>query len=164
MLEIIQNTPIWVFILFVFLVFLGLSQTKDKKSSINKILIFPAIMLLLSYLGVVSAFGFDFQSNISYLFGLAIGVYLSYFFKIPRKSTYDLKEGLFFIKGSFLPFYLIMSIFLLKYYVGVVTAKELEFIHDISFIVLISLFYGLFSGIFLGRLLVLLKIKKGKDN
>ncbi len=164
MLEIIQNTPIWVFIFFVFLVFLGLSQTKDKKSSISKILIFPILMLLLSYLGVVSAFGFDFQSNISYLFGLAIGVYLSYFFKIPRKSTYDLKEGLFFIKGSFLPFYLIMSIFLLKYYVGVVTAKELEFIHDISFIVLISFFYGLFSGIFLGRLLVLLKIKKGKDN
>ena len=121
-------------------------------------------MLLLSYLGVVSAFGFDIQSNISYLLGLGLGVYLSYFFKIPRKSTYDLKEGLFFIKGSFLPFYLIMSIFLLKYYVGVVTAKELAFINDLSFIVLISLFYGLFSGVFLGRLLVLLKIKKGKDN
>lgn len=158
--EIITNTPIWVFILFFFLVLLGLSQTRDRKVSLNKVMILPIVMLLLSFVGVLSAFGINFNSLLAYLSGLLFGILLNIKLNFPRNSTYSEAEKLFFIKGSFVPFILIMAIFFTKYFVGVVSAKDLPFIYSIYFSLIISLLYGFFSGIFFGRIFVLRKILK----
>ena len=159
MSQIITNTPIWVFTLFFFLVFLGLSQTKDKYISLKKVFILPIIMLLLSLAGLFSAFGINIISMSSYLFALSIGVILNIFLKLPRNSVYKKEEKLFFVKGSFIPFFLIMAIFFTKYFVGVVTAKELSFIHTFSYIITISSLYGFYSGMFFGRIFVLKSLK-----
>jgi hypothetical protein len=160
MSEILSHTPIWVFVLFFVLLVVGLLQLKDRKISLQKAIILPISMIFLSFYGVISAFGLDIKSSLFWLVALIIGVLLNILFRLPRNSTYDKKEKTFSIKGSFIPFVLIMSIFLIKYIVGVVIAKELAILNEITFICSISFIYGLLSGFFLGRIFVLLKLRK----
>lgn len=162
MIQIFQYTPIWVFILFFFLLYLGFSQTKDKTSSIKKAIILPIVMLFISLIGLINAFGLDIKSLFFYTIGTILGIFIAILFKLPRNSTFIIEKDIFFIKGSFIPFLLILAIFFLKYFVGVVTARELDFINSFTFIFTISFLYGLFCGIFFGRLFVLLEVKKLK--
>ena len=156
--EIITRTPIWVFVLFFFLVFLGLSQVKDRRISFPRVMILPIVMLFLSIAGVISAFGLSLVSIFTYLFSLSLGIIFNIMLKLPRNSEFLEEEKQFFIKGSFIPLFLIMCIFFTKYFVGVVTAKELDFIFSIYFISTISFLYGFFSGIFIGRVFILKKM------
>jgi hypothetical protein len=160
MLEIISHTPIWVFILFFVLVVVGLLQLKDRKVSFSKILILPIAMVCLSFYGVISAFGLDIKSSLFWLVGLIIAVLLNILLKLPRNSIYDKDLKTFFIKGSIIPFILIMIIFFTKYFIGVVIAKQLAILNELTFICTISFIYGILSGFFLGRIFVLLKLKK----
>ena len=159
MFQIITNTPLWVFVLFFFLLALGLMQVKDREITFKKAMILPFVMLFLSFLGLLSAFGITFYSLSFWLLGICLGVYLNILLKFPRNSIFNKNENLFFIKGSFIPLFLIMSIFFTKYFVGVVTAMQLEFLTQIWFIFIISFLYGLFSGMFFGRFFVLKALK-----
>lgn len=159
MSQIITNTPIWVFILFFFLVFLGLAQTRDKEISIKRVFILPLIMLLLSLAGLFTAFGINIISISFYLLALSFAIVLNIYLKLPRNSIYKKEEKIFFIKGSFIPFFIIMAIFFTKYFVGVVSARELSFINSLSYIITISSLYGFYSGMFFGRIFVLKSLK-----
>lgn len=159
-MEIISKTPIWVFILFIVLVIVGLLQLKDRNVSLQKAIILPISMICLSFYGLISAFGLEVKSIFCWLIGLIIAVLLNLLLKLPKNSTYDTKLKIFFIKGSIIPFILIMSIFFTKYFVAVVIAKHLAILNELSFICGISFIYGVLSGLFFGRIFILLKLIK----
>lgn len=159
-MEIISKTPIWVFILFIVLVIVGLLQLKDRNVSVQKAIILPISMICLSFYGLISAFGLEIKSIFCWLIGLIIAVLLNLLLKLPKNSTYDTKLKIFFIKGSIIPFILIMSIFFTKYFVAVVIAKHLAILNELSFICGISFIYGVLSGLFFGRIFILLKLIK----
>ena len=159
MSQIITNTPIWVFVLFFFLVFLGLSQVKDREIPLKRVFILPLIMFLLSLVGVFLAFGIDLISFSFYLLAFIFGIILNIALKLPRNCIYIKEKKVFFIKGSFIPLFLIMAIFFTKYFVGIVSAKGLSFIASYYYIISISFLYGFFSGIFFGRIFVLKSLK-----
>lgn len=94
---------------------------------------------------------------------MIIATLLNISLKLPRNSIYDKELKTFFIKGSSIPFILIMIIFFIKYFVGVIVSRQLPILNEIYFIFGISFIYGILSGFFLGRIFVLLEIKnKGK--
>ena len=159
-MEIISKTPIWVFILFIVLVIVGLLQLRDRNVSLEKAIILPISMICLSFYGLISAFGLEIKSIFCWLIGLIIAVLLNLLLKLPKNSTYDTKLKIFFIKGSIIPFILIMSIFFTKYFVAVVIAKHLAILNELSFICGISFIYGVLSGLFFGRIFILLKLIK----
>ena len=160
MLQIISHTPIWVFILFFVLVVVGLLQLKDRNISFNKLIFLPISMVCLSFYGVFSAFGFDIKSSLFWLSGLIIAVLLNILFKLPRNCKYDKIEKTFFIEGSIIPFILIMAIFFIKYFMGVVVSQQLAILNELIFICSISFIFGVLSGFFLGRIFVLIKKKR----
>ena len=160
MLEIVSKTPIWVFILFIVLVIVGLLQLKDRYVSLQKVTILPISMICLSFYGLISAFGLEIKSIFCWLIGLIIAVLINLLLKLPKDSTYDKKLKIFFIKGSIIPFILIMIIFFTKYFVAVVIAKHLAILNELSFICGISFIYGVLSGLFFGRIFILLKLRK----
>jgi len=81
-------------------------------------------------------------------------------FPSPLGVSYSTKELSFSVPGSWLPFYLMMAIFALKYTVGVILARQLPSLHEKSFIASVSLFYGLIGGIFLFRALLIWRFRK----
>lgn len=158
-IEIIKHTPIWVFILFAALLFLGYSQTKNREIKLKRIFILPMAMILLSIFGIFSAFGMMPTALTLWFLGGGISLIIGLKLSFPRDTEYDDSKKIFYIPGSWIPMFLILIIFFTKYLIGVIVARQLPIINQIEFIVVISLLYGLISGIFLSRSIVMLKSK-----
>ena len=153
--EIIKHTPIWVFVLFIGLLYLGYTQTKDRKVKLKKLFILPIAMILLSIFGIISAFGLNKTTLTLWIFSAIFSLIIGLKLFSSRNIKYDKFEKEFRIPGSWIPMLLILMIFFIKYIVGVIVAKELTIINDITFIVTISSLYGLLSGLFLSRSIVI---------
>lgn len=153
MVQILQHTPVWVFVLFVALIALGLQQSRDRKIKPFVLLFVPLGMTALSYGSLVSSFGPQLALQLLWLAALltaaaAIGAYLP----VRRAQVH---QGYVFVPGSWLPLGLMMVIFFAKYTVGVMSALAPELVKTTPFVLACTLVYGAFSGIFAGRALAI---------
>lgn len=157
LIEILRRTPSWVFVLFFALLALGYFQSRDRLISRSKVTILPAAMLLLSFYGVLSAFGITPLALAAWLAGVAVAVWFG--LKTARLSgaSFTKETGLFAVPGSWLPLSLMMALFFTKYAVGIILARKLPIAGDLTFIGSVSLIYGLLSGVFFARAIVILR-------
>jgi hypothetical protein len=155
LIEIFKHTPSWVFVLFFILVALGYFQTKERKVTRGKVAILPVVMIALSFFGVFSAFGMPPVGIFSWVVGIALTVWLGAKLNRPHGVSFSPETRLLSVPGSWLPLALMMAIFSTKYMVGVVQARQLPVIGNPVFIGAIGLCYGIFSGIFLARAVVI---------
>jgi hypothetical protein len=159
LIEILQRTPLWVFVLFFALLALGYSQSKDRKLSRSKVAILPAAMMVFSIYGVVSAFGLGPVGLFSWAAGIAIAVALGVVLGTPKGVTYSPATLSFSVPGGWLPLALMMAIFFTKFAIGVTLARSLSVASEPMFVDLVSLCYGFFSGPFLARAIVIWRTK-----
>lgn len=164
LIEILKRTPPWVFVLFFVLLALGYFQSKDQAVSRGKVLLLPIAMIGLSFYGVVSAFAFSPIGLICWLLGIGIAAWLGILLAMPRGVSYSIETKLFSVPGSWLPLALMMAIFFTKYAVAVILARQLPLAGEVAFIGSISLCYGLFSGLFLARALVIRRAARSAVN
>lgn len=155
LIEIIKRTPIWVFVLFFTLLILGYLQTKDREVKLRTVFILPISMIVLSVFGVSSAFGAIPVALVAWLLGSVVSLSVALKLAFPKGVSYSNTEKKLSIPGSWIPLFLMMAIFFTKYFVGVVVAQQLPIISEIEFIVLVSILYGCFSGMFLSRSIVM---------
>jgi hypothetical protein len=157
-MAILQHTPVWVYVLFFALLILGWMQSRDRVVPYFRAFILPCMMMLFSIYGVVAAFGMSIGIvawSIGMMIVLALGIRIRAFYN----AVFMEEHKAFAIKGSWLWLALMMIIFWLKFAVGVALARQLEIVYEPWFILSISLCYGLLSGVFLVRMVILWKIK-----
>jgi hypothetical protein len=159
-LEIIRNTPTWVWFLFVGLVVYGIQLSRSSKVKQHTIFILPIVMFVMSLSGVLSAFSNSIIGATLWIIGIIVSIVIFSLLNTPPIGRYLQQEKAFEIYGSWLPLSLMMSIFSTKYVVGVTTAMQLDILHTEAFISIVSCLYGIFSGIFIYRCIALLKIKR----
>ena len=70
----ILNTPPWVWLLFAFLMFLGIRALKPSTTSLPRLAILPAVFFVWGVSGVVAAYGIRPLSIIAWLAAFVIGV------------------------------------------------------------------------------------------
>jgi hypothetical protein len=162
-IEIIKNTPVWVWALLVGLIVLGFSQTRSRKVALRKVVIMPIAMLIFSIVGTVSAFGVSFASVIPWLTAFGGTTALFGMSKAPEGSHFDSKDNLFSVPGSWLPMGIILAIFFSKFVVGASLAMQPNLQFELNFISAFSLLYGLFSGVFAGRTLRLIRMASAQE-
>jgi len=158
LLSILQHTPVWVYVLFFALLGLGWMQSRDRIVPYVRAFILPLIMVLFSIYGVVSAFGMSI-GVIAWSVGLIVVMALGIRIRAFYNAVFMEENKAFAIKGSWLWLSLMMVIFWLKFAVGIALARQLEMVYELWFILGISLCYGVLSGIFLVRMVILWKIK-----
>jgi hypothetical protein len=151
LLQILQHTPIWVFGLFFGLIFLGYSQTKTRKISMQRLAILPVAMLGLSASGVWSSFGASPLGFIAWLSGISIMLAVFAWLEYPKNIAYSSQEQLYTISGSWVAFTLIMLIFFTKYTVAVLLIRNSTLHQSTFFILGICTLYGFSSGWFFAR-------------
>ena len=154
-----QHIPIWVFILFFGLLFLGYLQTKIREISYMRALTLPSAMTIYSLYGAVSTFGFSIDIIGYWLSGILLAVALNTYFRYPKDAKYNAETKSFKIPGSYIPLILIMGIFFTKFFLGFAKARHLAALNDLGTIALVSALLGFFSGIFLASGLALWRIK-----
>lgn len=161
--ETIIHTPMWVFILFLGLLYLGYSQTKDRQIKAKRVFILPVGMVFLSLFGLYSAFGLTLFSLGFWVLGLTLSFVLGLKFIDIKHIRYENTKDSFYINGSWFHLVLILTVFFIKYFIGVMTAKQLPLINQDEFIVFVSLLYGFISGLFLARSFCILRSKNTKS-
>lgn len=154
LIQILKHTPPWVFVLFFVLLALGCYQAHARTVSRGTLAIIPAAMIGLSFYGVVSAFGVDTIGLACWAAGAAVAVWLGARFTAPQGVAYSPQTGSFMVPGSWVPLALMMAIYFTKFAVGVMLARQLPIAREAVFAGAVSLCYGLFSGLFLARAIV----------
>lgn len=163
LLQIVQQTPRWVWGLLAALLWLGASQLFDRTASLRRVVLMPVAMAALSIYGVASAFAGAAQT------GVAVGLWalvalttasvaVWWQSTAPAGARYCAASRRFDLPGSAMPLALIMGIFLTKYLVGVELAMQPALARDSAFALQIAALYGAFSGLFAARALRLLRL------
>ncbi len=151
LIQVVANTPPWVWLLLAALLWLGFSQTRTRTASIKKVAIFPIIMTALSFTGSVSAFGVNLLPVLAWL-GAGALTLIWRFQSSPRSANrFDRETQQFTLEGSWVPLELILGIFMVKYVAGASTTMNPALARDLNFTLIFSALYGAFSGAFLAR-------------
>ena len=158
----LQHTPIWVYILFVFLMYKGCRLSKDHWMDLNKIWIFPGVFFVLSIESMATHFGMTKISVIFLGFGLLCGVMLGLLNALRVKHLYEVEVKRIFVPGSVLPMIQILMIFTAKYYFGYMENMYPAMVHDQTFMFEVLGISGLCTGLFIGPMLKhLYYVRKG---
>jgi hypothetical protein len=150
-LEILEHTPAWVWIVFGALILLGLQQSRTRDVSIARATILPVVMIVLSLSGVIGAFGPVPLALVAWAAGVGLSLRLAGKAVAIRGASRSPQPGHLRIPGSFMPVMLILAVFITKYSAGVALAVNPSLAANITVAVTLSLVYGAFSGLFWSR-------------
>jgi len=151
--EIISHTPLYVWAILAFLVYRGLQASKAREVAIGTVVIIPLVMLALSLFGIQSAFGLAGLPPLLWLGGALAGAALAWHLSYPDALNAHPERGVVAMPGSWVPMVLMMSLFFMKYAVAVAMAIAPALRHEPVFVTVVCALYGIFSGVFNGRLL-----------
>ncbi len=152
LLDIVTHTPLWVWGGLALLVFMGLKQTVARDVSATRLWLVPIVMGGYSFYGSWSSFGGVGQAfaATAWIVGAALGFAANGKLDLPRQVAVN-DDGSFRIGGSFAPLVLFVSIFLLRYAIGVTLAVAPELAHDLPFALFASLAGGVPTGLLVAR-------------
>ncbi len=158
--QILIHTPIWVYGLFVVLVAFGLQQTRSRNVKAVLAYLLPLGMIALSLAGINSSFGIKPVPIIMWALGLLAVSAIGFKYFRDDRVTFSRSNRSFFIPGSWTPFVVIMAIFFTKYVFAVMNALDPNTATASTFVAMLSLAYGCFSGYFSSRAVNLLSKSK----
>jgi hypothetical protein len=110
--------------------------------------------------GTVSSFGLAPLVLLAWPIAAGLTIWLMIQRPISTRIRYDIDTGLFHLPGSWIPLMVMMGIFSVKYIVGVTLALEPGLAARVEFSTAASVMYGAMTGIFIGRVGQLWKIRK----
>ena len=160
---IMSNVPVWVWVLLAALAALGLIQTRTRQMSTARAFLLPLGLMVLSLSGVVSNFGANALPLGAWLIAMVASTMAAQAVGAWRGATWSAATSRFEVPGSWLPLALILSIFVVKFYVGLNVAMHPELRSDNQFSVAVCLIYGVFSGVFFARGLNFWTLMKSKS-
>lgn len=154
--NILQGTPYWVWILFAYLLMVGISALKSRSMPWWRFAIIPLIFTVWSLFSIYNKCTTCPLLFCIWLAALTIGTIGGYYLMNKTKFTIDAPTKLIHIPGSFIPLLLSISFFSIKYIFGVAYAIN-PLLNKNMFVLGIDIFLsGIICGIFLGRLIGIL--------
>lgn len=152
--QILMHTPAYVWAILAFLVYRGVAASKDRVVSYRSVFIIPGVMLVLGLNSVANGFGLGTPAGLAWLTAAVAGAALAWTWTGSHGTdAVDHAAGTVTQRGSWTPLALMMAVFCCKYVVGAALAVQPGLSGDLRFAVPACFAFGLFNGIFLGRLL-----------
>lgn len=149
--QIISHTPVYVWALLAFLLYRGYLAASDREVGLRNLFIIPAVMLFLSVSSMDQRFGESPLVWTCWLAGVAASAVLAWgLMRGPISVNRD--AGTVLQRGSLVPLALMLSIFVTKYAIAVLLAINPAAGRNSAVAVAICTLFGVFNGIFLGRL------------
>lgn len=165
-MEIIHRTPVWVWVIFALLVWLGLRARKTRLVPWRMPIIVPLAMTVMAVAAILTRYQDTNLLVTSLLAWVGVSASLAVFLShrtLPEGFYYDAESRRFGMPGSWWPLVLYTGIFAVKFAVGVLTATHVELTQEWGFVLIVSAIYGLFSGRFLANAWHLMRLKKESE-
>ncbi|MEF3065836.1 DUF6622 family protein [Pandoraea apista] len=151
----VSHVPLWVWWLFIVLVVLGLAATRTQQKPLWAALAMPLVMTGVSAYGAATTFTTALPASIAWVSAVAIAVALRAALGWWGSVSWIPATRRVRMPGSWLPLVWMLAIFVLKFAVAVSMAIHPDLKSNGGFAAWICLWYGAFSGIFLGRVLAI---------
>lgn len=149
--QIISHTPVYVWALLAFLIYRGWLASQDRETSLLKVAVIPLVMLGLAVSGIGTAG--PLGEAVWAIWGLGAAASAAAIWTLStREISVNRAAGTLQQRGSWMPLCLMIAIFATKYTVAVLSAMHPEVARSLPFAASITLLYGVFNGLFLGRL------------
>ena len=146
---IIANTPLWVWPLLAFLLWLGWRAGQTRVVTVRQHLLLPAAILIMSVSTLLS-FGPNLLGISIWAGGMLAGIGLGWFSHADAGLAVDREHGRLRLPGEWKTLALIIVIFAMRYYWGYKSATAPEFVAIPTITSGYIGLNGLFSGIFVG--------------
>ena len=151
--EAILGTPIWVWLALVYLIFIGIINLKTRVQKLYTIFILPVIFLLIFIQSLISNYKFSLYPWTIWLTALFLSIIFSWLLFKNIKIKADKQKKLIQIAGSKSTLFLVLTVFIVKYFFGYVEDVKPLISENSIFITLKLIFSGGISGLFIGRAL-----------
>lgn len=145
------QTSLWVYILFFYLLFIGIKSLKTRVVSLTRLFFLPIIFFFMSLYNLLTSFELTLGLVIIYIVSLTLGSWFGWLFAQNKVLAFDKKHHLIKLQGSATTLILILLIFSIKYYFGYALAVDPTKVHNVTFSSLMILSSGMVTGIFIGR-------------
>lgn len=148
--QMLEGTPWWVWVVFVYVIIIGIKTTKPQIVSLYRLLIVPFIFVFLS-LHTLWLTPMNFLHISVFIMTMLIGIGAG-FWQISRLFIeVDRRKKLLSVPGSPVTLILVLIVFVSKYYFGFTEAVHPEMMQNDAFILSMLALSGVCSGIFIGR-------------
>jgi len=147
----LYSTPTWVYLLFFYLVWVGIKSSKDGVVSLKKLFIIPCIFLYMSLHYLVVVLDFSYLVVSSYVISLLLGIYFGYLLIIKKHIQVDKKKLLLNIPGSWSTLIIIMIIFFSKYYFHYKISVDNTILQSTLFKEIFITSSGILTGLLIGK-------------
>ncbi|MDR0631785.1 MAG: hypothetical protein LBF54_00865 [Holosporaceae bacterium] len=149
--KILSGTPLWVFFVFAYLVFIGIRATKDREIRIGKIFLMPSIFFTMFFVKLIQTWRID----IWLIFFVTLLISFAIFHFFLKQEPMEIKKSHIFVKGSRETLAIVMAIFAVKYYFGYMKAVHGELEKYLVAEIIIS---GITSGFFANKVIQCLRL------
>lgn len=160
LMQILRHTPAWVWLLGAALLAYGLLQLRPRRVRPARLLGLPLALMALGLWSMAPGFAALPVTAAVWLAALAAGAAAGLRVTPPAGSAWDTTARQLLLPGSVLPLLLIVSIFVLRYAVGVGSALHPEWRSLLPLQAALAVVFGLLSGFFVGRSLGLLRLAR----
>lgn len=148
----LSSIPPWVFAILLVLLVLGYRQSRTRLVAPGSVAALALAMFCLSLYGVVTAFGVRPAPLASWAAGLAVSIAAGG--RVFGPQGLSRVAGSVQVPGSWLPLGLMLGIFVAKFVLGFATGVGSPIVREPWFIAAASFVFGLLSGGFVARALV----------
>lgn len=153
-IDILRGTPLWVYAIFAYILFIGIRATKPQKTSFYKMLILPIVFLFLT---LYKKYNLELSHLLIYAVALIIGILIGWILTSKLKITVDKTTKMVSMPGTYSVLILSLAFFVIKYYVGFTYATDPIQKTNILLYGLDQVASGLITGRFIGRVIYLYK-------
>ncbi|WP_307720826.1 MULTISPECIES: DUF6622 family protein [unclassified Duganella] len=150
--QIVSHTPTYVWALLAFLLYRGALASRDRELAMRALFVIPVVMIGLSLSSMNGHGALGSGVWAMWLLGVLPGVVVTWRLGSGVPIVVDRAAGTVRQRGSWLPLMLMIAIFCTKYAVAVTTAMHPELAQNPLFAATVTLLFGLFNGVFVGRL------------
>lgn len=151
LIQILTHTPLYVWAILAFLVYRGMAAMRDRDVEVRRLVMIPAVMLVLSLQDMNAKFGLEGWALAAWTLAAA-GVALAAGLAGSERVAGSSIPGHVRVRGSALPLVMMLAVFCTKYAASVTLAVAPQLRHDTLFACAVCALFGVFNGWFIGRL------------
>lgn len=151
LVDTLQGTPWWVWLLLAYLVFVGWLRSRTAVAPLWKIFILPALILVLELGSVRQLMGGEAVRVAAWVAGFAGGILIGLLFVRSTRIRADRARGLVKIPGTWSYLVALLLIFAIKYYFGYRMAVDPATMAEPGWVTVQLAITGALAGWLVGR-------------
>ena len=149
--QFITRTPVWVWVLFVYLLMRGIKARQPGDTTLLKTAIIPVLFTAWSLSDLLTLYGLAFDSAGLWLLGIAVGAAIGWSIVARYDIVANRAAGTLHRPADYTLLPLLLVTFAIKYGFGVVASVSPDLLLQPGFRLADLTLSGLFTGIFIGK-------------